>query len=203
MHLISVVYIQKDLKYLKRRDEMFRTKKLWLLLLSGLIVPGIISSCAHKKSYTEEELGLRKESLYDESSTIPVKGEPMGKDTGENKKIERAFENSPPLIPHDITGFLPIVRPDTDHMCMECHMPEEAVGSGATPIPKSHLVDLDTGKDLEGNIDSARFNCMQCHVIQTKVSPAVENLFKGEFRDEKSRYRSNLLEILNEGVESE
>lgn len=182
---------------------MVRTKKLWLLLLSGVIIMGIGSSCAHKKSYTEEEIGLRKETLYDESSTTPIRGEPMGRDAGENVKIERAFENSPPLIPHDITGFLPIVRPGTDNMCMECHMPEEAVASGATPIPKSHLVDLDTGKDLGGNIDGSRVNCMQCHVIQTKVSPAVENLFKGEFRDKKSRYRSNLIDILNEGVESE
>jgi cytochrome c-type protein NapB len=182
--------------------KMLRTKKLWLLLLSGVIVLGIMSSCAHK-SYTEEELGLRKETLYDEASTVPVKGEPMGKDAGENKMIERAFENSPPLIPHDLTGFLPIVRPDTDNMCMECHMPEEAVGTGATPIPKSHLVDLVSGKDLGGNIAGSRFNCMQCHVSQTTVSPAIENLFKGEFRDEKSRYRSNLIEILNEGVEAE
>ena len=182
---------------------MVRTTKLWLLLLSGVIVLGILSSCAHKKSYTEEELGLRKETLYDESSTMPVKGEPLGKEAGESTKIERAFENSPPLIPHDITGFLPVARPNTDNTCMECHMPEEAAGSGATPIPKSHLVDLETGKDLGGSIDGSRFNCMQCHVIQTRVSPAVENLFKGEFRDEKSRYRSNLIEILNEGVEAE
>jgi hypothetical protein len=44
---------------------------------------------------------------------------------------------------------------------------------------------------------------MQCHVIQTKLTPAVENIFKGEFRDPNSRYRSNLLNILNEGVESD
>ena len=82
-------------------------------------------------------------------------------------------------------------------------MPVEAVSQGATPIPNSHLVDLDTGTDLGGELDGSRFNCMQCHVIQNKLSPAVENIFKGGFRDEKGRYRSNLLETLNDGVEAE
>lgn len=182
---------------------MVCTKEVWLLVLSAVILLGGLSSCVHKKSYTEEELGLRKESLYDEVTTMPVKGVPPGEEPGSSMKIERAFENSPPVIPHDVTGMLPIVQPDTDNTCMECHMPEEAVGSRATPIPRSHLVDLDTGKDLGGQLDGSRFNCMQCHVIQTTVTPAVENLFRGEFRDEKDRYRSNLIEILNEGVEAE
>ena len=114
-------------------------------------------------------------------------------------RIEMAFENSPPLIPHDITGMLPIAQ--TDNICMGCHMPDESASSGATPIPKSHLFDLSTGKDLKGELDGTRFNCMQCHVIQTTVNPAIENLFKGEFRDEDDRHRSNLIDILNEGVE--
>jgi cytochrome c-type protein NapB len=182
---------------------MIITKKVWLPVLTGIIILGVLSACAHRKSYTEEELGLRKESLYDESSTSPVRGEPMGEEPGSSTKIERAFENSPPVIPHDVTGMLPIAQPGTDNICMECHMPEEAVDSRATPIPRSHLVDLATGKDLGGKLDGTRFNCMQCHVIQTRVTPAVENLFRGEFRDEKGRYRSNLIEKLNEGVESE
>jgi len=173
------------------------------MVLTGILITGGLSSCAHNKVYTEEELGLRKESLYDEDSTIPVWGEPLGTEAGSSAKIERAFENSPPVIPHDVTGMLPIARHNTENMCMECHMPEEAVDSGATPIPRSHLVDLDTGKDLKGELDGHRHNCMQCHVIQTAVTPAVENLFKGEFRDEKGRSRSNLMEILNEGVKTE
>jgi cytochrome c-type protein NapB len=82
-------------------------------------------------------------------------------------------------------------------------MPEEAVFSGATPIPSSHLIDLNTGEYLRGDLDGGRVNCMQCHVIQNILTPAVESIFKGEFRDEKGRYRSNLLNILNEGVEAE
>ena len=181
---------------------MASNKKICLLaVLVGAISFALVFSCAHKKSYTEEELGLRQETLYDESTTVPVHGETTKKEPGESTKIERAFENSPPLIPHDITDMLPLEQ--TDNICMGCHMPEEAVGTDATPIPRSHLVDLGTGKDLKGTLAGSRYNCMQCHVIQTELSPAVQNLFKGEFRDEQGRYRSNLLEVLDEGVEIE
>jgi cytochrome c-type protein NapB len=182
-------------------------KNRWFLavLVLGVAV-GMLLSCAQtmtqakKDAYTEEELGLRHETLYDESRTMPVHGKASTKEPGESTKFERSFENSPPLIPHDITGMLPL---EEDNICTSCHMPQEAVFSGATPIPSSHLIDLDTGEYLRGDLDGGRFNCMQCHVIQNILPPAVENVFKGEFRDEKGRYRSNLLNILNEGVEAE
>ncbi len=183
---------------------MCKKRSTWLLsMLFGVISIGLLVSCAGSKYYTEEELGLRKETLYNENSTIPVRGEPLSKEAGESARIERAFENSPPLIPHDITGMLPIRLPDTDNLCLDCHMPEEALSMGATSIPSSHFVDLDTGKDLLGVLDGKRYNCMQCHVIQTELTPAVQNIFKGEFRDEKGRYRSNLMDVLNEGVEAD
>ena len=183
-------------------------KTTWLLAaLVSLISLGLFISFAQAKSetkttlksvYTEEELGLRKETLYDEDTTIPVHGEINTKQPGESIRIERSFENSPPLIPHDITGMLPL---EDDNICSGCHMPEEAVLSGAVPIPSSHLINLDTGEYLRGKLDGSRFNCMQCHVIQNILTPAVENVFKGEFRDAEGRFRSNLLNILNEGVD--
>ncbi|UCH79691.1 MAG: nitrate reductase cytochrome c-type subunit [Nitrospiraceae bacterium] len=179
---------------------MLKDSTIWLMaVLIFTIFSG--SSLIYAENITEEELGLRKENLYDEQSTIPVRGEPIQKEPGESTPIERAFENSPPLIPHDITGMLPLAQ--TENICLDCHMPDEAVSQGATPIPESHFVDLGTGEDLKGKLDGDRFNCMQCHVIQTAVTPAVANLFKGDFRDEKGKYRSNLLDILNEGVETD
>ena len=175
-------------------------KKIWLLAILAVAVSmGMLLSCAQTKSYTEEDLGLRHETLYDESTTVPAHGETTTKEPGESTKFERSFENSPPLIPHDIDGMLPLEV--TDHICMGCHMPEEVEFSGATPIPPTHLIDLDTGEYLRGKLDGGRVNCLQCHVIQNILTPAVKNIFKGEFRDERGRYRSNLLNILNEGVE--
>lgn len=179
----------------------------WIMaVLSAAVITGMLLSCTQtmkqtkKEAYTEEDLGLRHETLYDESTTRPVHGETTTMGPGESKRFDRSFENSPPLIPHDITGMLPLEK---DNICMGCHMPEEAIFSGATPIPSSHLIDFDTGEYLKGDLDGARFNCVQCHVIQTELTPAVKNLFKGEFRDERGRYRSNLINTLNEGVETE
>ncbi len=181
---------------------MLRDKKTWMFTVLAVSVASLLFlSCAQTKYYSEEELGLRTKTLYDEGSEFPVAGEPTKKEPGVSTKFERSFENSPPLIPHDISGMLPIAL--TENLCMGCHMPEEAGGSGATPIPKSHLVNLTTGKDLGGKLDGSRYNCMQCHVIQTELTPAVQNIFKGGFRDEKSHYRSNLINTLNEGVTAE
>lgn len=176
-------------------------RRFLITVIAATVAAGALYSCAGTKYYTEEELGIRTEPIYDEESTSPLHGEPITKQPGESDRFERAFENSPPLIPHDITGMLPLLQ--TENICLDCHMPEEAVGMGATSIPGSHFVDPRTGEDLKGELDGGRFSCMQCHVTQTTLSPVVENVFKGEFRNQKDRYGSNLLEILNEGVEAE
>jgi cytochrome c-type protein NapB len=149
----------------------------------------------------EDELGIRKESLFSEEEGNPAHGEYPTAKPGASKRFRRAFENSPPLIPHDLTGMLPIV--ETNNSCVNCHMPKQARTIGAVPVPKSHLMDMDTGKDLGGELDGARYNCMQCHVPQVSIPEAVENMFTEEFRDKKSEYNSNLADTLNEGVEAE
>jgi cytochrome c-type protein NapB len=82
-------------------------------------------------------------------------------------------------------------------------MPEEAGAIGATPMPKSHFFDIDTGKDLKGALDNKRYFCMQCHVPQVNIPEAIKNTFKADFRSKKSKTSSNLLDILNEGVKAE
>jgi len=198
-------------------------KNWFLLLLTATVTAGMLFSCAQTQTkaedpmekneytnespmegreYTEEELGLRHETLYDEDTTVPAHGTTTTNEPGESTRFDRSFENSPPLVPHDITGMLPLAG-DGDNICMGCHMPEEAIFSGATSLPSTHLIDFDTGEYLKGQLDGGRYNCLQCHVIQNILTPAVENIFKGDFRDERGRYRSNLINILNEGVEAE
>jgi cytochrome c-type protein NapB len=170
----------------------------FMIAVIMVISPGNSYSQA-PEGVTEEELGIRKKSLYSEDEVQPAKGVYPDASPGKSKRFARAFENSPPLIPHDLTGMLPIA--ETNNMCMGCHMPMSAKSVGAVAIPRSHLIDMDTGKDLGGELDGERFNCMQCHVPQVKMPPAVKNLFEGEFRDEKGKYSSNLADILNEGIE--
>ncbi len=117
---------------------------------------------------------------------------------GESKRYDRSFENAPPLIPHDLEGLIPITA--DNNMCVSCHMTEVAKDVGATPIPKSHLYSIRNKKDLEGKLSDDRFNCTTCHVPQANVEAKFKNNFKPEYRDANSTSRSNLLDVLNEGV---
>ena len=117
---------------------------------------------------------------------------------GEAQRYERSFENAPPMIPHDLEGLIPITA--DNNMCVSCHMPEVAKDVGATPIPKSHLYSIRNKKDLEGKLSDDRFNCTVCHVPQANVEAKFKNNFKPEYRDANSTSRSNLLDVLNEGV---
>ena len=120
------------------------------------------------------------------------------KEAGESEVLPRSFENSPPLIPHVIVDFLPIKI--GENMCFGCHDPEAAADVGATPVPKSHMYDIRNDKQIEG-LAGSNFNCTQCHVVQADAPTIVGNSFKADFRNDKSRISSNLLETLNEGVE--
>jgi len=160
------------------------------------------SVLAQEKMKSEDEIGLRRETtVSDETKAMPAHGEYSKAEPGKSKPLGRAFENSPPLIPHDLTGMLPIEG--TNNACMNCHMPEHAGALGATPMPRSHFFDLDTGKDLKGVLDGKRYPCMQCHVPQVNIPEAIKNTFRADFRTKKSKTSSNLLDTLNEGVKAE
>jgi len=179
-------------------------KGLIAMGIAGILALGIDPAIAEKKQNkgkSEEELGIRKEPLNDEEKEKPAHGEYGKAEPGKSKRIERAFENSPPLIPHDLTGMLPIA--ETNNACLNCHMPDAARAMNATPLPKSHFVDMSTGKDLNGNLDGTRYPCMQCHVPQVNIPEPIKNTFKADFRSKKSKTSSNLLDSLNEGVKAE
>jgi len=73
----------------------------------------------------------------------------------------------------------------------------------ATPLPRSHFVDMDTGKDLKGNLDGKRYPCMQCHVPQVEIPAPIRNTFKADFRNKKSKTSSDLIDSLNEGLKTD
>lgn len=171
-----------------------------VLVLAIGTSPALADKKKHKET-SEEDLGIRKESIYAEDKEKPDHGEYSQTEPGKSRRIERAFENSPPLIPHDLTGMLPIA--ETNNACLNCHMPEQARAVGAVPLPRSHFFDMDTGKDLGGNLDGKRYPCMQCHVPQVNIPEPIKNQFKADFRSKKSRTSSDLLDTLNEGVKRE
>ena len=158
---------------------------------------------------TEASLGLRKTDLYTEDSTIASKTEYRTAPAMGSTKIKRAFQDAPPMIPHDTEGMLPIKI--GNNACTGCHMPEVATSMGATPIPVSHFTDFrpkhkvvnGTFKKVVDNyknetaivhkdtLQGARFNCSQCHAPQSQGNLAVENTFEAAYTKADGAERSS------------
>jgi len=145
---------------------------------------------------TEESLGLRKTNLYTEDTTQGDETKYAKAAAGSSKKIARAFQDAPPMIPHDTEGMLPITI--NNNQCTGCHTPGVAESMGALPYPKSHMTNFrpasiaisgkNTSNDklsdiyikAEDKLVGARFNCSQCHAPQSD-SPAPENTFEAAY----------------------
>lgn len=181
---------------------------------------GASSQVAAKATITEESLGLRKTDLYSENSTSAAKTEYRTEGAGSSKKINRAFQDAPPMIPHDVSGFLPITR--GNNACIGCHAPEVAPAMGATPLPASHFLDMRphhklVGQDFTKTVDNyknetsvktlthlsqARFNCSQCHAPQSQGNLAVENTFQPNFITSDGASRSHWNEVIMDELDT-
>jgi len=172
---------------------------------------------------TEESLGLRKTDLYTEDTTTGDKTMYGTGYAGSGYKIKRAFQDAPPMIPHDTDGMLPITI--SNNQCTSCHAPEVASSMGALPYPVSHVTDFRpatkmvdgkivkngkvidntssdtlehvTTKDTGGKLTGARFNCTQCHAPQSTGKLVVESTFEAVYSDKdgasKSRWMGDRL----------
>jgi len=159
-----------------------------------------------KPTISEESLGLRKTTLNNEAVS-PAKTS-YGKSTaGSGYKIKRAFQDAPPMIPHDTTGMLPITI--KDNQCITCHDPAVAKDMGATPYPSSHMTNFRpksyaiSGENTSseklahisikkgGKLIGARFNCSQCHAPQSDTPLAVKNNFEAVYTRKDGASRSS------------
>lgn len=181
--------------------------------------------CATTQTMSEESIGLRKTDLYSENTTVGDRTEYIKDAAGTSKMIERAFENAPPMIPHDVEGMLPITI--NNNACTSCHAPEIAASMNATAIPKSHFTNyrpdtslakngqiVKNGKLVENTSDykvaskkmdtlaGARFNCSQCHAPQSMATEAPKNEFQADFRAKNLSNKSNFADNFDEGVDT-
>ena len=165
-----------------------------------------IYGCSAKNSISDVDLGLRHTDLLSESGVKLQGVEYDPTVAGESKLIDRAFENAPPLISHDVTGMTEMGK--DGNQCVTCHLPEMAELINATAMPKTHFVDISndgvkklTVRDLKGKMSDVRYNCTQCHVPQAVgVEAVVENTFGVVLRDSKTKTSSNLIDTLNDGI---
>ncbi|PAF46203.1 nitrate reductase [Helicobacter sp. 12S02634-8] len=171
--------------------------KLKLLALAA--ITGLFVACSSDAGgISDNALGLRKIPVQDEKDVHLNDYQYTTSPAGESQKIQRSYENAPPLIPHDIEGMTDITQ--DNNTCLSCHAPDVAKSVGATPVPKSHTIDLRHDKAIKDGISDSRYNCTQCHVPQAKAKPLVPNNFKPDFTHEGAKSSSDLMDVINEGV---
>lgn len=169
---------------------------------------------------SEESLGLRKTDIYQEDDTTASKTEYRGAQPGTSTKIKRAYQDAPPMIPHDVRDFLPVTR--TNNACVGCHAPDIAPAMGATPIPPSHFLDMRPRHKCDGikfkktidnmknetdvkrltHLSQSRFNCTQCHAPQSQGNPSVENLFEANYTKEGGEFKSSWDEVILDDLDT-
>ncbi len=174
-----------------------------------------------KPSITEADLGYRGTNDLLKENVVPPKVAYKGAAPGAAKKIDRSFQDAPPLIPHSTKGLLPITG--KNNSCLGCHMPAQAkaMGIGATPIPVSHFTNfrpatavkgdnlLKNGKAIkntssvklanvsikvdkgEQHVDAGRYNCTQCHVPQSASKLVDSNSFKAVYDSKNGAHKSS------------
>ncbi len=143
------------------------------ILFCAVLAFTLPASAAKDQPIADDAMGLSKTSVYDDPAPAVFE---YGTDSpGTSKPIEASYNTAPPMIPHDISSFVPITR--ESNMCKGCHVQPAMVGKKPAkgmpiPAPASHYVDV-----AKGELNMGRHVCTQCHSPQAKVDVLVENTF--------------------------
>jgi len=144
-----------------------------LIFFSGCNTANNTNKVSNK---TVEVTGIRKSNLNAGSENLPViKYHSQAPVPGKVRPFEKSFVTAPPMIPHSVTGMVPIkVR---SNMCLNCHLPQNAKALGVTPMPKDHFVDNFEGGKHRKRVVGSRYFCTTCHTPQAKLNPVIQNKF--------------------------
>ena len=111
---------------------------------------------------------LRGASDIDQESSAPA-AKQYNKD---KQPIARDYVQQPPLIPHQIDGYIINLK---HNKCLSCHSWSNYKQANATKISQTHFESRDGA--ILANVSARRYFCTQCHVPQANASPLVENTF--------------------------
>lgn len=155
-----------------------KTALVFMMMAAFALVPllAVHSMVAQARSSAvrADQLGLSKISVFETPAPPVTKSNTS--DPGDHGTVEPDFPQQPPVVPHGIQEFLPIVS--GDNMCIDCHAVEEKEPGEPTPIPRSHYVDLRNAPDTEeDHVVGSRFVCTSCHVSPGGNEPLVGNSF--------------------------
>ena len=91
----------------------------------------------------------------------------------EGQRMERAYRQQPPLIPHAIDKYEIDLKVN---QCLRCHDWPYNVKENAPKVSETHYTARD-GTRLD-TVAGTRWFCTQCHVPQADAQPLVENTFE-------------------------
>ena len=182
------------------------TSALLLVGCNGVNTNAKAEKTVAKPTITAANLGYRGTDNLLKEDVVPPKVVYDAAAPGAAKRIKRAYQDAPPMIPHSTEGLLPITK--NNNACLGCHMPDVAASMGATPIPVSHFTNfrpatavkgdelLKNGRAIkntssvdfknvsikvnhkENKLYPGRFNCTQCHAPQSTSKLVDSNSFK-------------------------
>ena len=195
--------------------------KLGKLALAITVATTILFAANTKNVIDDDSIGLRKVDLLSEEKAAPDETKYGTSQPMSGYKIERAYQNAPPMIPHDVDGMLDITP--QNNACIGCHDAAVAESMGATSIPKSHYINFrpkdtlqDDGSFVKGvdnmknetsikpidTISNARFNCNACHAPQSTGELAVENTFEANYTRKDGKNKSTWDEVLTDDLDT-
>lgn len=145
-----------------------------IVLYAGMFLT-LCACAATNQPIPDDAMGLSKTSVFVDPA--PAAFDYPAERPGAGQTYERSYHTAPPMIPHDISAFIPITR--EKNLCVGCHvnpaMLGQAVPKGVpTPVSASHYADAKAG-----TLDGGHHVCTQCHAPQAKVEPLVQNRLGG------------------------
>lgn len=88
-------------------------------------------------------------------------------------KLERAYRQQPPLVPHTVDKYEIDLKVN---QCLRCHEWPYSDQEKAPKISDLHYIDRNGVR--QDTVNGNRYVCTQCHVPQVDAKPLVENKFR-------------------------
>ncbi len=184
---------------------MDRNKKR-KIIGTGLVLCMLTLLLGCVASISDATLSLRKGETAGDSVVL-VAPQYTNVEAGESKKMDRAFYDAPPMIPHSIEEM---VQNKEENECLGCHEDGDEDTPGISPshrikaviksVERSQSVNgqlhvVETHAKVAEGINNERYNCTACHLPQaTNLVRLVENDFN---KAEPSDAKKDVLDDLN------
>jgi len=135
------------------------------IIIFAVVLASGIAIAAESLDYVAT---LRGPTPLDQQPSAPA----VPKLVDEGTKRQRNYPEQPPTIPHSIRDY----QVDLNvNKCLACHARRRTGESEAPMVSITHFMDRD-GQFL-ATVSPRRYFCNQCHVVENRVKPLVDNDF--------------------------